>query len=93
MSPCLFNLFTEIIFRTIESEDKGVSVGGRRISNLRYADDTGLMAESEPELQTLLDKVNEAGKELGMKMNVKKTKTIVITKKKETLQISIILDG
>ena len=50
LSPYLFNLFTELIFRAIESEDEGVSVGGRRISNLRYADDTAITAENENEL-------------------------------------------
>ena len=74
LSPYLFNLFTELIFRVIENEDEGVSVGGRRISNLRYADDTVITAENENKLQTLAERVNEEGKHFGMKMNIKKTK-------------------
>ena len=70
LSPYLFNLFTELIFRAIESEDEGVSVGGRRISNLRYADDTAITAENENELQILAERVNQEGKDFGMKMNI-----------------------
>ena len=63
-----FNLFTELIFRAIESEYEGVSVGGRRISNLRYADDTAITAENENELQILAERVNQEVKDFGMKM-------------------------
>lgn len=93
LSPYLFNLFTELIFRVIENEDEGVSVGGRRISNLRYADDTAITAENENELQILAYRVNEEGKHFGMKMNIKKTKTMVISKKKELPNVKIQLDG
>ena len=58
----------------IENEDEGVSVGGRRISNLRYADDTAITAENENKLQTLAERVNEDGKHFGMKMNIKRPK-------------------
>ena len=93
LSPYLFNLFTELIFRVIENDDDGVSIGGRRISNLRYADDTGITAESERELQILANRVNEEGKHFGMKMNIKKTKTMVISRKVETPKVNITLDG
>ena len=76
LSPYLLNLFTELIFRVIENEDEGVSVGGRTISNLRYADDTALTTENENKLQTLAERENDEGKHFGMKMNIKKTKTI-----------------
>ena len=66
LSPYLFNLLTEMIFREVDPS-WGVSVGGKRLSNLRYADDTALMAESETELQRIVDRVNEVGKEFGMK--------------------------
>ena len=69
LSPYLFNLFTELIFRAIESEHRGVSVGGRRISNLRYADDTAIAAENENELQILTKRVNQEGKDFGVNMN------------------------
>ena len=93
LSPYLFNLFTELIFRVIENDDDGVSIGGRRISNLRYADDTGITAESERELQMLAKRVNEEGKHFEMKMNIKKTKTMVISRKVETHKVNITLDG
>ena len=69
-----------MIFREVDPS-WGVSVGGKRLSNLRYADDTALMAESETELQRIVDRVNEVGKEFGMKINVKKTKTMVVNRK------------
>ena len=80
LSPYLFNLLTETIFREVDPS-WGVSVGGKRLSNLRYADDTALMAESETELQRIVDRVNEVGKEFGMKINVKKQKTMVVNRK------------
>ena len=61
LSPCLINLYTEIIFRHIEDMD-GVVMGGIRINKLRYADDTVLLAENEESLQAILDEVHEAGK-------------------------------
>ena len=92
MSPYLFNLFTEMIFRSLDPE-LGVSIGGRKVSNLRYADDTALTAESGPELQRIATRVNEAGKAFGMKMNVKKTKTMIISKKAVVPRVNIELDG
>ena len=77
----------------IKNEDEGVSVGGRRISNLRYAYDTAITAENENKLHTLADRLNEEGKHFGMKMNIKKTKTMVISKKKEIPNVKIELDG
>ena len=74
LSPYIFNLFTELIFRVIENQDEGVSVGGRRISNLSYADETAITAENENKLQTLTERVNEEGKYFGKKMNITKTK-------------------
>ena len=91
LSPCLFNLYTEMIFRYIEDME-GVIVGGVNINNLRYADDTVLLADSEGSLQTILNEVNEAGKTFNMKMNAKKTKTM-ITKKDDKPRISTTIDG
>ena len=68
---------------------EGVIVGGASINNLRYA----LIAESEGSLQALLDEVNEAGKTFNMKMNAKKTKTMIITKKENKPNINITIDG
>ena len=92
LSPYLFNLFTEMIFRSLDPE-LGVSIGDRKVSNLRYADDTALTAESGPELQRIATRVNEAEKAFGMKMNVKKTKTMIISKKAVVPRVNIELDG
>ena len=81
LSLCLFNLYMEMIFRHIEDME-GVIAGGVNINNLRYVDnDTVLLADSEGSLQAILDEVNEAGKAFNMKLNAKKTKTMIITKK------------
>ncbi|CAM1330889.1 Uncharacterised protein r2_g3992 [Pycnogonum litorale] len=79
MSPDLFNLYSEHIFRQIEDMPV-LSVGGHNINNLRYADDTGLIATSEEKLQALLDKVVEYSKDMGLSINVKKTKSMTISK-------------
>ena len=92
LSPYLFNLLTEMIFREVDPT-WGVSVGGRRLSNLRYADDTALMAESETELQRILNIVKEIGKEFGINMNVNKTKTMVVRRKDVIPQAKIYIDG
>ena len=92
LSPCLFNLYTEHIFRHIE-DLKGICIGGIQINNLRYADDTVLLAESERDLQAIVDGVNEAGKVYSMKMNAKKTKTMVISREEQTPKLNITIDG
>ena len=92
LSPCLFNLYTENIFREAECE-KGVKIGGRTINNLRYADDTVLLAETKEDLQCILNEVNKVGKSYGMRMNAAKTKTMVITRKEATPQIKLDIDG
>ena len=67
MSPCLFNLYAEYIIRNAELEEAqaGIEIAGRNINNLRYADDTTLMAESEEELKSLLMKVKEESEKLA----------------------------
>ena len=74
MSPCLFN-FSEYIMRNagLEEEQAGIKLARRNINNLRYADDTTLMAESE-ELKSLLKKVKEESEKVGLKLNIQKTK-------------------
>ena len=73
LSPCLFNLYAEYIMRNtgLDETQTGIKIAGRNISNLRYADDTTLMAESEEELKSLLMKVNESEK-VGLKFNIQK---------------------
>ena len=76
LSPCLFNLYAEYIMRNIglEEAQARVKIAGRNINNLRYADDTTLMAESEGELKSLLMKVKEESEKVGLKLNIQKTK-------------------
>ena len=75
LSPCLFNLYAKYITRNagLEEAQAGIKIAGRNINNLRYADDTTLMAESE-ELNGLLMKVKEESKKVGLKLNIQKTK-------------------
>ena len=76
MSPCLFNLYAEYI-RTnarLDETQVGIKISGRNIKNLRFADDTTLMAESEEELKSLLMKVKEDSEKVGLKLNIQKTK-------------------
>ena len=76
LSPCLFNLYAEYIMRNagLEEAQAGIKIAGRNINNLRYADDTTLMAESEEELKSLLMKVKVESEKVGLKLNIQKTK-------------------
>ena len=75
LSPCLFNLYAEYIMRNAGLEAQaGIKIAGRNINNVRYADDTTLMAESEEELKSLLIKVKEEREKVGLKLNNQKTK-------------------
>ena len=76
LSPCLFNLYAEYIMRNarLDEAQAGIKIAGRNISNLRYADDTTLMAESQQELKRLLMKVKEKSEKVGLKCNIQKTK-------------------
>ena len=75
---CLFNLYAEYIMRNagLEEEQAGIKTARRNINNLRYADDTTLMAESKEELKNLLRKVKEDSEKVGLKLNIQKTKII-----------------
>ena len=76
LSPCLFNLYAEYIMRNagLEETQAGIQIAGRNFNNLRYADDTTLMAESEEELKSLLMKVKVESEKVGLKLNILKTK-------------------
>ena len=78
LPPCLFNFYAEYIMRNagLEEAQAGIKIARRNISNLRYADDTTLMAESEEELKSLLMKVKEDSEKVGLKLNIQKTKII-----------------
>ena len=76
LSPCLFNLYAYYIMRNagLEEAQAGIKIARRNINNLRYADDTTLMEESEEELKELLMKVKEESEKFGLKLNIQKTK-------------------
>ena len=76
LSPCLFNLYAEYIMRNagLNEEQIGIKIVGRNINNLRYADDTTLMTESEEELQSHFMKVKEESEKVDLKLNIQKSK-------------------
>ena len=76
LSPCLFNLYAEHIMRNagLDEAQAGIKIAGRNVNNLRYADDTTLMAESEEQLKSLLMKMEEESEKFGLKLNIPKTK-------------------
>ena len=76
LSPCLFNFYAEYIMRNpgLDEAQAGIKIAGRNINNLRYADDTTLMAESKERLKSLLMKVKEESEKVGLKLNIQKTK-------------------
>ena len=78
LSPCFFNFYAEYIRNAgLEETQAGIKIAGRNINNLRYADDTTLMAESEEELKSLLMNVKEESEKVGLKLNIQKTKIMV----------------
>ena len=76
LSPCLFNFYAEYIIRNagLQEAQAGIKIARRNINNLRYTDDTTLMAESEEELKSLLMKVKKESENVGLKLNIQKTK-------------------
>ena len=76
LSPCLFNLYAEYILRHagLDEAQAGTKIAGRKVNNVRYADDTTLMAESKEELKSLLMKMKEESEKAGLKLNIQKTK-------------------
>ena len=76
MSPCLLNLYAEYTIRNagLDEAQAGIKIAGRNINNLRYADDTNLVAESEEELKSLLMEMKEESEKVGLKLNIQKTK-------------------
>ena len=76
LSPCLFNLYAEYIMQNaiLDEAQAGIKIASRNINNLRYADDTTLMAGNEEELKSLLMKVKEESGKAGLKLNIQKTK-------------------
>ena len=81
LSPCLFNLYAEYIMRNagLDETQAGIKIAGSNINNLRYADETTLMAESKEELKSLLMKVKEESNKVGLKLNIQKTKIMAFS--------------
>ena len=81
MSPCLFNFYAEYIIRNagLEETQAGIKIAGRNVNNLRYADDTTLMAESEEELKSLLMKMKVKSEKVGLKLNIQKMKIMAFS--------------
>ena len=80
LSPCLFNLYAEYIMRNAELDEAqdGIRTAGRNINNLRYADDTTLMAKSKEELKSLLMRVKEKSEKAGLKVNIPKAQIMAL---------------
>lgn len=92
LSPDLFSLYGQKCMEELEDMD-GIKIGGRNINNVRYADDTVLLAESEEKLQNLIDALTESCGRKGLKININKTEVMGITKRNERLRVRIIVQG
>ncbi|KAI5715694.1 hypothetical protein M8J77_020891 [Diaphorina citri] len=89
MSPALFNLYAERLLEEALNNTPGVNIGNDRIKNIKYADDQAVLAESEMELKTMVESICEAGKRYGMKINVGKTKVMMMGNIEESLNITL----
>ena len=93
LSLCLFNMYTENIFGAINT-NKGTTIGGTTINNLRDADETVLLADTEEDLQAILNEVNRIGKTFHMKMNAKKIiKTMLVSEDETLTKVSLKIGG
>lgn len=89
LSPHLFNLYTEQVMRESDIDDMGVKIGGRNITNLRYADDTALLADNITSMRRILNRVDSSGSKYGLKLNAKKTKIMHIGPERPNTEIKI----
>ncbi|GFR90474.1 UPF0469 protein KIAA0907 [Elysia marginata] len=89
LSPSLYNLYSEYILQEAISQKSGILINGVNINNIRYADDTVILAESEEQLQAMLDRIVDKCKEYGMDISAKKTKTMHIGRDTKTLTITV----
>ena len=93
LSPLLFSIYVEeMMIEAMEDTDKGVKVGGKLLKDIRFADDQAMVAESVKELQEIMDKLVEVGRKYDMKINVKKTKTMRISRRGGSV-VNIVIDG
>ncbi|GFS24764.1 endonuclease-reverse transcriptase [Elysia marginata] len=89
LSPSPFTLYSEYLLQETISEKSGILINGFNINNIRYADDTVIVAESEKHLQAMLDRIVDRCKEYGMKINAKTTKTMHIERDTKTLTATV----
>ena len=97
LSPTLFNLYSEWIFRKcdMKNDEEGIAIGGIKFNNIRYADDTVLIAETKEQLERMLNEMNVKSKEYGLNINIRKTKCMVVSKEntnEKNVEISLKLD-
>ena len=93
LSPLLFTLYAEAMMgEAMEGIEDGVRIGGESVTDVRFADDQGMVASSEKGLQRVMDELNNASKKYGMKINVKKTKVMKISKKGGG-RVNLLIDG
>ena len=91
LSPCLFNLYSEKVIQETLNEQDGISINDERILNIRYANDTALLAENKEQLQRMVNSINNICKKYDMNLNAKKMKVVVTSKRDtgEQLEINI----
>ena len=92
LTPGLFSLYSEIILRNIDGRP-GIGIGDAKINNLRYAEDIVLIAGTEEELQDLVSTINEESENMGLSLNIKRTETMVISKKRDPTTCDIKLNS
>src|ERR1700754_1595261 len=92
MSPLLFSLYAEAMMKEAMEMNGGVKVGGKVIKDVRFADDQGMVANSNKGLQAIMNDLNETAKKYGMKINVRKTQTMIVSRKKGGI-VNIEIDG
>ena len=92
LSPDLFNIYSEMIMRTVEDLE-GIKIGGRNLTNIRYADDTALIADSESKLQALVDCLVRESSVKGLSVNITKTQVMVISKSETQETANITIEG
>src|SRR6476469_7708921 len=84
LSPLLFSIYAEMMIKeALENVEEGKRVGGELIKDVKYADDQGMVANTEARLQSLMDNLNTTAKHYSMKINIKKTKSVVVSRKGE----------
>ena len=88
LSPDLFSLYSQVVMDALEDLE-GISIGGRNVNNIRYADDTVLIADSEKKLRALVNKLKDECESNGLRINVDKTNTLTVTKIKEKVNVTI----